>query len=87
MSMIKPRLSYKNIGLISVILLVLLMISADFFHNHPVTMAEPTDCPVYLFQVSLSSGLIFLLLLLILLDFKPNIELENGLKEIISSKK
>jgi hypothetical protein len=42
-------------------LLLVLLLTSSFFHNHPITLEEPSTCPVYLFQITLASAIISIL--------------------------
>jgi hypothetical protein len=63
----------KYIIAILAVVLFTLVITADFHHNHPATVSGSTDCAVYLFQTAVSSGLVFLFLIVLLVEIKSEI--------------
>jgi len=42
-------------------LFLVLVLTSSLFHNHPITLEEPSTCPVFLFQISLATAIISVL--------------------------
>jgi hypothetical protein len=63
----------KYISVVFAVLLLLLVVSADFHHNHPATVAASANCSVFLFQSTIATGLILLFLFLVLVDLKSQV--------------
>ena len=67
------RIHIKYIIALFAVVLLTLVITADFHHNHPATVSGSPDCAVYLFQTAVSSGLVFLFLVLFLVEIKSEV--------------
>ena len=63
----------KYIISIFTVLLVILVITSDFHHNHPVSIQVHETCAVAVFQTAVTCGLLFFLILLLLTDLSPKL--------------